>query len=125
MSLLHRHIYHPQLGVLYTTLHLVGMTYVLSELAMYCVIYRFLVAHDRRMASVLSQDVINSRIRKNVIDILGHATAFIAEIFFFVFNISVRQIWLPDNMMLLFRCYDISLDGIMSAIHICWSNPLR
>ena len=88
-------------------------------------VYRFLVSHDRRMASVLSQDVINSRIRKNVIDILGHATAFLAEIFFFAFNIAVRQIWLPDNMMLLVRCYDISLDGIMSVIHIGWSRPLR
>ena len=69
---------------MFTTLHLVGMTYVLSELTMYCIIYRFLVAHDRRMASVLSQDVINSRIRKNVIDIMDNAIAFIAEIFFFI-----------------------------------------
>ena len=50
--------------------------HLFSELGNYCIIYQFLVEHDKTMSLVLSENAIKTRMKKNVVTLAGHTTTF-------------------------------------------------
>ena len=65
---------------------------VLSEIAMYGSIYRFLAQHDRQMTSILSENAIRSRNKKNAIDFTCHATATFVQLLFLIVAIFAARV---------------------------------
>ena len=101
-----------------------GMVLVLSELVMYSWIFKFLVQHDRQIRLVLSDDVFRSRTRKNVIDLAGHSLSCFVELVWLALGAS-GYYWVPIDIKVFLRCQVMSIYGMLSALHIALSPPLR
>ena len=104
---------------------------VLSEMGMYGSIYSFLTQHDREMTLALSENAIRSRNKKNAIDLTCHVVACIVQLLFLILAVlamslaSKLMIYLSLTFRVLTRCYSMSLYGLLSALHIALSPPLR
>ena len=94
-----------------------GYMFVISELAMYVSLFSFLNKHDRSMRTMLSENVIKGRLKKNAIDSAGHAINFAIELLLLIIA-AIGGYWTPDKYRWLTRCFTISTYGILSAIHI-------
>ena len=107
-----------------------GILLVLSELAFYILIYQFLMNHDRSMSVLLSENVIKSRMRKNVITLAGHTMSFVVQALW-VLVWLLRILRKKGNLgttvteVVLLRCWSSSMDGVLSVLHIAFSTPLR
>ena len=106
--------------------------WVLSELCMYLSIYRFLVRHNREMTLVLSKNTLKDRLRKNTMDFACQAAVSIIMLvwlmlMFFVGAIVSRyyRFSTSSNIRVFLRCYSMSMYGLLSAIQIGLSRPLR
>ena len=100
-----------------------GLLLLMTELAIYTSIYKFLDHHDKNMRIVLSENIINQRKRKNVIDLTGHSLNFAFEMFSLV--ISIGFPWIPTKHRWVFRCYYMGIYGLLSMMHIAFSKPLK
>ena len=104
---------------------------MLSEMAMYVSIFKFLIKHDKMMRLALSDTTIKKRIKKNGIDLFGHAIIFFTE----SSSLLIKSIELclaidisPTelrNRRWMFKCINISMYGIASILHIVMSSSLR
>ena len=101
-----------------------SLVIVVSEFAMYGSLYKFLVKHDRMMTLVLSQNAIQTRLRKNVIDLTGHAIAFLTQMLWLVIA-AMGSYWIPGNVKWVARLLVMSIYGFLSLISIVFSAPLR
>ena len=118
--------------VVFTLLAYAGVL-VLSEMAMYGSIYRFLTQHDRQMriSEVLSEIAIRSRNKKNAIDLTCHAVACYVQLLWLILAVfamrvaSSLMIYQSLTYKVFSRCYGMSLYGLLSALHIVLSMPLR
>ena len=117
---------------------LAGMVFIfvitplmLSEMAMYISVFKFLLKHDKMMRLVLSDTTIKKRMKKNGIDLFGHAIIFFTE--FSSFLIKVIELWLAigisptelKNRRWMVKCVNMSMYGIASILHIVISSSLR
>ena len=117
---------------------LAGMVFIfvitplmLSEMAMYVSVFKFLLKHDKMMRLVLSDTTIKKRMKKNGIDLFGHAIIFFTE--FSSFLIKVIELWLAigisptelKNRRWMVKCVNMSMYGIASILHIVMSPSLR
>ena len=112
-------------------LGLVVIPLMLSEIAMYVSIFKFLIKHDKMMRLALSDTTIKKRIKKNGIDLFGHAIIFFTE----SSSLLIKSIELclaidisPTelrNRRWMFKCINISMYGIASILHIVMSSSLR
>ena len=73
---------------------------------------------------MLSENVIKGRLKKNAIDSAGHAINFAIELLWLIL-VAMGGYWTPDEYRWLTRCFTISTYGILSAVHILFSKPLR
>ena len=101
-----------------------GYFFVICEVTMYVSLYSFLNKHDRSMRTMLSENVIKGRLKKNAIDSAGHAINFAIELLWLIL-VAMGGYWTPDEYRWLTRCFTISTYGILSGIHILFSKPLR
>ena len=62
--------------------------HLFSELANYCIIYQFLVEHDKTMSLVLSENAIKTRMKKNVVTLAGHTTTFSVKLAILLYHIE-------------------------------------
>ena len=76
------------------------------------------------MRTMLSENVIKGRLKKNAIDSAGHAINFAIELLWLIIA-AIGGYWTPDEYRWLTRCFTISTYGILSAVHILFSKPLR
>ena len=86
--------------------------------------------HDRSMRVLLSENVIKSRMRKNVISLAGHTMSFVVQALW-VLVWLLRILRKKGNLgttvteVVLLRCWSSSMDGVLSVLHIAFSTPLR
>ena len=76
------------------------------------------------MGLVLPESAIKTRIRKNAIDLGGHFIHFIFRSFFTIMGMVGNYSMNLDTKWIM-RCYYISEYGILSALQIGFSTPLR
>ena len=62
--------------------------HLFSELANYCIIYQFLVEHDKTMSLVLSENAIKKRMKKNVVTLAGHTTTFSVKLAILLYHME-------------------------------------
>ena len=103
---------------------LMSLMIVVSEFAMYASLYKFLVKHDRMMSLVLSQNAIQTRLRKNVIDLAGHAITFSIQMLWVMIG-AMGSYWIPGNVKWVARLMVMSIYGFLSMLNIVFSVPLR
>ena len=104
---------------------------LVSEMAMYVSIFKFLIEHDEMMRLVLSDTTIKKRMKKNAVDLFGHAMIFFADGSWLL--IKAIEIWLAKGSSLvelrnrrwMFKCVNMSMYGIASIVHIVISSSLR
>ena len=106
------------------------LTIVILEVLCYTSIYKYLVEHEKTMSLVLSENVVKSRIRKNVIGLAGHIVNFAVEIIWLVIWVSkvlIKKSNIGQTKLenVLVRCFIMSMDGVLSIIHVAFSTPLR
>ena len=98
---------------------------MLSQCLLYTSISWFLVRHDRSMGLVLPESAIKTRMRKNAIDLAGHFVHFAFGSFFPIMGM-VGYYWMKNlDTRWIMRCYNVSAYGILSALQIGFSTPLR
>ena len=114
---------HERRLIAYILLYL-GIFLVLSECLLYTSIYWFLVRHDRSMKLVLSESTIKARMRNNVIDMAGHVSNFAFGGLFLIMGM-VGYYGLNLDTKWILRVYAASYYGIVSALQIGFSPPLR
>ena len=104
---------------------------MLSEMAMYVSIFKFLIKHDKMMRLVLSDTTIKKRMKKNGIDLFGHAIIFFTEGSSYL--IKTIELWLAidssptelRNRRWMVKCVNMIMYGIQSLLHIVMSSSLR
>ena len=101
-----------------------GLLMVCAEIYMYVSIYTFLILHNKQMKLVLPENVVKSRIKKNVIDLSAHVINFVVEITVLVL-VGLGSYWITTDFKFLLRCFSTSTYGILGAFHICHSPILR
>ena len=105
--------------------------WILSELWMCLSIYRFLVRHNKEMKLVLSENTMNGRLRKNTIDFACQAAvsmimlAWLLLAFLGASLARYLRLNTGSNLKVFIRCYSMSMYGLLSAIQIGLSSPLR
>ena len=112
-------------------LGLVVFPLMLSEMAMYVSIFKFLIKHDKMMRLVLSDTTIKKRMKKNGIDLFGHAIIFFTEGSSYL--IKTIELWLAidssptelRNRRWMVKCVNMIMYGIQSVLHIVISSSLR
>ena len=109
--------------IAYILLYL-GSFLVLSEFLLYTSICWFLFRHDRSMGLVLPESAIKTRMRKNAIDLGGHFVHFAFRSFFPIMGMVGNYSMNLDTKRIM-RCYYVSEYGILSALQIGFSTPLR
>ena len=106
------------------------LTMVIAEVLCYTSIYKFLVEHDKTMSLVLSESAVKGRIRKNVIDLACHTVNFAVEMIWLLLWLSkvlIKKSNIGQTKLenVLVRCFIMSMDGVLSVIHVAFSAPLR
>ena len=77
------------------------------------------------MKLVLSETDIKTRIRGNVIDLVGHSLTIVIKLVWVVIGMMGTH-WMPSNVAEFpLRCFTMSLYGLLSAFHLGFSRPLR
>ena len=120
-----------ELRVVANLLLALAIIWVLLELCMYLSIYRFLVRHNREMKLVLSENIIKGRIRRNTIDFACQAAVsiiMVAWLLLMLFSAILTRYYrlnTSSNLRVFFRCYSMSMYGLLSASQIGLCSPLR
>ena len=120
-----------ELRMVANSLTVLATIWVLLELGMYLSIYRFLVQHNREMKLVLPENTINGRLRKNTIDFACQAAvsiimlAWLMLMFLGAILTQYYRFNTGSNLKVFIRCYSMSMYGLLSAIQIGLSGPLR
>ena len=114
-----------RLGILVFTISV-----VLLELSIYSSIYKFLANHNKSMKGVVPESVIKNRTKSNVVDLAGHALTFAIELLWLLVKFcrilsKTSNLGSTKTEKVLLRCFVMSLDGVLSFVHLCISNPLR
>ena len=106
---------------------------MLLEMSLYYSSFKFLVAHDHmaRVRLALSDSTIKKRMKRNAIDLFGHAIIFVVDgcwlLIKFIENWSVKGAspTLLRNRRWVFKSIGMCMYGIVSVIHIGYSSSLR
>ena len=101
-----------------------GFSLVCIEISSYIALCIFLVKHNKMMQLVLPEIVINTRIRKNVIDAMGHIFDFLLQAWILV-TAALGSYWIPPYARFILRCFLTSSYGVQGAFHIWFSPVLR
>ena len=106
---------------------------LLLEMSLYVSTFKFLVAHDKmaRVKLGLSDSTMKKRMKRNAIDLSGHAMIFAVDgcwlIIKVIENWSVKGVspTLLRNRRWAFKGIGMCMYGIISVIHIGFSSSLR
>ena len=106
---------------------------LLLEMTLYFSIFKFLFAHDKvaRVRLALSDSTIKKRMKRNAIDLFGHALIFFLDGCWLI--IKVIEAWsakgsspaLLRHRRWIFKSISMCMYGILSIIHIGFSSTLR
>ena len=106
---------------------------LLLEMTLYFSIFKFLFAHDKvaRVRLALSDSTIKKRMKRNAIDLFGHAFIFFLDGCWLI--IKVIEAWsakgsspaLLRHRRWIFKSIFMCMYGILSIIHIGFSSTLR
>ena len=104
---------------------------LLLEIILYFSIFKFLIDHDKMVKLVLSDSTIKKRMKRNAIDLFGHALLFAVDGCWLVIKIvetSSAKGGSPEALRYrrwAFKSIGMCMYGILSVIHIGFSSSLR
>ena len=112
--------------VAFSLMGLAGI-FVISEIFMYISIFWFLTKHDKEMVLVLPKNTVKKRLQKNAVHLSCHAAACLVKLLWLVIICTsfygIKH--LPEDYRVLARCFYMSIDGVLSAVNIRLSTPIR
>ena len=99
----------------------------MAELFMYLFIYKLLIDHDRKMKVLLQTTAISRKVQKNVISLAGHAINFTVETVWFIgfLFMELHGTAKDEDQLFLFHLFEQNMYGVLSLLHIIFSQPLR